>query len=73
MSEINFEIIKEVQLLSETSTGNRKELNLVKWGDREPKLEIRTWQKDHGKAYKGITLTDIEAKLLRDALNRMEI
>lgn len=71
--KVTFEITEEIQLLSETQTGTRKELNLVSWNGGEPKLEIRNWPADHSKALKGITLTDLEAKLLRDALNKLDL
>lgn len=48
------------------------ELNRVKWGENAVKLDIRTWNEDHTKCGKGITLTDEEAKLLISALQKIE-
>jgi len=55
-------------VLSESSKGWTKELNLVSWNDREPKYDLREWAPEHEKMGKGITLTREEAIILRDAL-----
>lgn len=61
--EINYEIIKHVAVLSQRNKWTL-ELNLIKWGENSPKLDIRTWNEDHSKCGKGITLTDEEARAL---------
>ncbi len=68
MSEIKYEITEEIKVLSESSKGWTKELNLVSWNDREPKYDLREWAPEHEKMGKGITLTREEAIILRDAL-----
>lgn len=73
MSEIKYEIIEEVALLSESAKGWTKELNLISWNDREPKYDIRDWAPNKEKMGKGITLTKDELISLRDALNKMEL
>jgi hypothetical protein len=67
--DIRFEIKEHIALLCESASGDQKELNRVSWNNGDAKLEIRLWLNDHTKAGKGITLTDLEAKLLRNALN----
>jgi len=42
MTEIKFEIIKYIGILSESSKGWTKELNLIRWNVREPKDDIRS-------------------------------
>jgi hypothetical protein len=37
MSEIKFEFIKNIGVLSKSASGWAKELNLISWNDREPK------------------------------------
>jgi len=37
MSEIKYEIVKKVGVLSKSASGWAKELNLISWNDREPK------------------------------------
>lgn len=72
MSEIKFEIVKEIGVLSETSKGWRTELNLVSWNDREPKYDLRTWSENHEKIGKGITLSKDEMAKLKELLNDIE-
>lgn len=67
--EMIFEIVKHVAVLSTRGKWNL-ELNIVKWRDNEPKLDIRTWNEDHTKCGKGITLTKEEAKALIEGLGQ---
>jgi hypothetical protein len=68
MAEILHDIQKNYGVLSEERNGWRKELNLVSWGGRAPKFDLRDWAPDHEKMSKGITLTTDEAEKLRDLL-----
>lgn len=65
---ITFEIIKQLGVISESPTGWKKELNIVKWGDREPKYDIRDWDKEHERMSRGLTLTEEEAEKLSELL-----
>ena len=71
MSDVKFEIIKKVGVLSVTSKGWTKELNLVSWNDRDPKYDIREWSPDGKTMGKGVTLSKEEIVALRDLLNAM--
>jgi len=73
MAIIKFEIIKNIGVLSESSKGWKKELNLVSWNDREPKYDLRDWDPEHEKMGKGVTLTEEELKKLKELLGEMEI
>ena len=73
MSDINFEIIQTVGKLSTAPSGWAKELNLVRWNDREPKYDLRDWSKEHDKMGKGLTLSREELIALKDLLNSMEL
>ncbi len=73
MSEIKYEIRKELGVLSENAKGWKKELNLVSWNERDPKYDIRDWSDGHEKLGKGITLTGEEVKKLRDILNEIDL
>jgi len=66
---IEYKIIDRVAVLSTKNTWTL-ELNIVKWGDNAPKFDIRTWNEDHTKCGKGITLTDEEAQALVAAMQR---
>jgi hypothetical protein len=73
MAEIKYEITEELAVLSESARGWTKEVNLVSWNDREPKLDIREWSPEHERMGKGVTISKEEAKLLRDVLNKMDL
>jgi hypothetical protein len=60
MDEIKFEIVKHIGVLSESTRGWKKELNIVKWNDKEPKYDIRDWAPEYAKMGKGVTLTKEE-------------
>ena len=69
MPEINYEIVKNIGIISESSKGWTKELNLISWNGREPKYDIRDWDPNHGKMGKGVTLTEEELKRLKELLS----
>jgi len=73
MSEIKYEIIQNIAVLSISTSGWSKELNLISWNDREPKYDIRDWSPDHAKMGKGVTLSAEELFALRELLNSIEI
>ncbi len=73
MAEIKYEIIKTIGILSKSSSGWTKELNLISWNDREPKFDLRDWSADHEKMGKGVTLTQGELMTLRELLNTNEL
>ncbi|MBE6514547.1 MAG: YdbC family protein [Candidatus Methanomethylophilaceae archaeon] len=73
MVEIKYEIVEKIAVLSESSKGWTKELNLISWNDREPKYDIREWSPDGSKMGKGVTLSDEEVAILKKALNTRDI
>lgn len=73
MSDIKYEIIKNIAVLSTSASGWSKELNLISWNDREPKYDLRDWSADHTKMGKGVTLTKDELLTLKELLNTTEL
>lgn len=73
MAEIKFEIKQNIGILSESSKGWSKELNLVSWNDKEPKYDLREWDPAHEKMGKGLSLTVDELKKLKDLLNGLNL
>jgi hypothetical protein len=73
MSDIKFEIIKNIAILSTSASGWSKELNLISWNDREPKYDLRDWSADHSKMGKGVTLSKEELLALKELLNNTEL
>lgn len=68
-----FEIVKNIAVLSTDRNGWAKELNLVSFNDAPPKYDIRSWDPDHQKMGKGISLSRDEMKEMLDALADIEI
>ena len=69
VADITFEITKELGIISETSKGWTRELNMVSWNEREPKFDIRDWSPDHTRMSKGVSLTEDEMKKLIELFN----
>jgi len=73
MAEIKFEIKENIGVISESTKGWSKELNLVSWNDKEAKYDLREWDPAHEKMGKGITLSVEELKKLKDILDEMDL
>ena len=81
MSEIKYEIIKNIGMLSKpalsrvegSASGWAKEVNLISWNDREAKYDIREWSADHSKMGKGVTLSKAELMALKELLNSIDL
>jgi hypothetical protein len=73
MADIKYEIVKKIGVIAKAGSGWVKELNLIRWNDREPKYDLRDWSADGTKMGKGVTLTRDELLALRELLNTMEI
>ncbi len=70
MAEIKYEITEKIAILSEKGNWT-KELNKVSWNDRAAKFDLRDWNHEEGKMGKGVTLSDEEAKVLKEALEKV--
>lgn len=64
------EIVRHIAVLGQSAGSWNKELNLVSWNGREPKLDVRVWSPDHEKCGRGTTLTYEEAQDLCKALTQ---
>ena len=73
MSEIKFEVIKKIGVLSKSASGWAKELNLISWNERDPKYDLREWSPDGEKMGKGVTLSKEELLALKELLNTMDL
>jgi Uncharacterized protein conserved in bacteria len=71
--EFKYEVVERIAVLSKSSKGWTKELNLISWNDREAKYDIREWAPDGEKMGKGITLSDEEVSMLKKALADRDI
>ena len=70
MKEIQYEIVKEIAVLSASDSGYTKEINLISWNGKEPKYDIRSFSPNREKCGKGITLNADEAAALLKALQK---
>lgn len=73
MADIKFEIVDHFGVLAEGPKGWTKEVNLVSWNDRKPKLDIREWDENHEKMSKGLTFNKEELKKLKELLDNLDI
>ena len=71
MSEIKYEIVKKLGVLSKSASGWEKQLNLMRWNDRDPKYDIREWSPDGEKMGKGVTLSKEELLALKELLEKL--
>lgn len=73
MKEFKYEIKKHYGTVGTSADGKyATEVNLISYNDAPAKVDIRTWNKETGKMYKGITLTSDEAVSLAQILVSME-
>lgn len=72
MADIKYQIQDTVGVLSESSKGWKKELNLISWNDKDAKYDIREWSPDHAKMGKGITFSIDELRVLKEILNKID-
>ena len=68
MPEIKSEVVKEIGILSTSKSNWNREVNIIRWNDGKPKLDIRDWAPEHERAGKGITLTAEEVAVLKELL-----
>ena len=73
MEELSYEITEKIGQISQSTKGWVRELNLVKWNEREAKYDLRDWDSEHQKMGKGITLTNDEIKRLKELLNDIAV
>ena len=68
--EFTYNIVKSVGTFS-NNKGWTKEVNVIKYGDSAPKLDIRSWFTDENgekKMSKGITISPEEFKMFKDII-----
>lgn len=64
MPEIKYEITEHLGVISETARGWTREVNMISWNGREPKVDVRDWSPEHDKMSKGLTFTKEELQEL---------
>lgn len=71
MAQDVYEIKKEILAMPEKN-GWHKEINIIAWFGKEPRLDIRPWTDHREKKGKGITLSREEAQLLIDHIKEIK-
>lgn len=69
-TELQFEIINSIGVVSKSPSNWTTELNRISWNGKEPKYDLRPWSPDHTKMGKGITLTEAELIALSEILQK---
>ena len=65
--KITYNIVEEIAVLSVRGDW-ALELNRVAWNGGKPKYDIRSWNEDHTRMGKGVTLNDNEMETLFDVM-----
>jgi len=73
MSDLKFEIKRGIGTIGEGTKGWKKEVNIISWNDRKPKLDIRDWNDTHEKMGKGVTLSKEEVTELKKLMDEMDL
>jgi hypothetical protein len=73
MADFKFDIIRNLGTISESAKGWKREINVMIWNKKKPKVDIREWDENHEQMGKGITLNKAELKQLKDILNQIDI
>ena len=71
-TEIKSEMIKTIGILATNKSGWNREVNIVKWNDGKPKLDIRDWGPNHEKVGKGLSLNVEEVAVLKELLSEYD-
>lgn len=67
-NKLKYEILNELGVISEGNKGWKKEFNRMSWNGEEAKYDIRSWDSNHSKMGKGITLTEEELRKLSELI-----
>ena len=71
MPEIKYEITEHLGVISETTRGWTREVNMISWNGREPKIDVRDWSQENKKMSKGLTFTVEEVKELTKLIEKL--
>lgn len=72
--ELEFKLVEKLGVLESHKSGWNREVNIVAWNGKPPKIDIRDWDPDHERMSRGITLHEREAiKLTRILAERLQL
>lgn len=73
MPEIKWKIIKNLGVIGKGGGGWKKEVNVISWNEKKPKVDIRSWDEEHKKMGKGVTFSKEEITALKTLLDSLEV
>lgn len=73
MADFKFEIKQNLGTISQSSKGWNREVNIMVWNNKKPKIDIREWDESHEQMGKGITLNKTELIELKKILNEIDM
>lgn len=72
MGAFTYNIEEALGILSQSEDGRyTTEVNMISYGGKRPKLDIRRWNKKEGKMLKGVALTWEETQKLMELLQEL--
>jgi len=69
-TEVSFDIVESIGVLTTYSTGWTREINLVSWNGGPARYDIRDWDPNHERMSKGLTLQEKEMRTLVDSFKK---
>lgn len=72
MADLKYHIVQTLVVFP-TEGKFHKELNLIEWGDRKAKYDLRGWNRDRTEMTKGITLSKEEMQILKEKIGGIEL
>ena len=72
MAEFKYEVLNELGVFAEAKNGWTKEINIISWNEGPGKIDIRTWNPDHSRMGKGISLSKEEFFALKGLINEID-
>lgn len=72
-SDIHFNIVDAIGILSTATSGWTREVNIVSWNGSEARIDIRDWSPNHQRCSKGVRLNQEETKNLVKLLSAYDL
>ena len=73
MEKFDYKIIKKLGVLSQTVDGHyTKEVNIISFKDKDPVIDIRRWDREQDRMFKGISINKKETEALIKILSTLK-
>ena len=73
MADISVSVEKELGVIATKPGDMTLQINVVKWNNGKPKVDIRSWNEDRSRMSKGLGFNKYEIKVLKELLNSIDI